>query len=91
MDHQYTTGNAPIMVGSDIYTSSFAQVLRRQREVQGFSQEALAHETGLDRTYISLLERGKRLPTLATVVKLSNSLNMRPEEFVAELGRDYQA
>ena len=79
------------MVGSDIYTSSFAQVLRRQREVQGFSQEALAHETGLDRTYISLLERGKRLPTLATVVKLSNSLNMRPEEFVAELGRDYQA
>ena len=79
------------MVGSDIYTRSFAQVLRRQREVQGFSQEALAHETGLDRTYISLLERGKWLPTLATVVKLSTALNMRPEEFVAELGRDYRA
>ena len=45
---------------------------------------------GLDRTYISLLERGLRQPTLGTIVKLSTALEIQPEDFVAELGRPYK-
>ncbi len=72
------------------YTASMGRVLRAQRNQKGFSQEELAHRVGLDRTYISLLERGLRLPTLGTLVKLSGALDIPPEDFVAELGRPYK-
>lgn len=35
----------------------FAQNLRTLRQAKGLSQEELAHEAGIDRTYISALER----------------------------------
>ena len=38
------------------------------------SQERLAEAAGLDRTYISLLERGLRQPTLETVLRLAEAL-----------------
>ena len=45
-------------------------MLRRLRKSQGKSQEALAYDAGLDRTYISLLELGRRSPTLDTLLAL---------------------
>lgn len=74
----------------ELYTASFGPVLRSQRNQKGLSQEELAHRVGLDRTYISLLERGLRQPTLGTIVKISSALEMPPEDFVAELGRPYK-
>jgi transcriptional regulator with XRE-family HTH domain len=74
----------------ELYTASLGRVLRTQRNEKGFSQEELAHRVGLDRTYISLLERGLRQPTLGTIVKLSKALEIRPEDFVAELGKPYK-
>lgn len=77
------------MSGSDPYIDSFAEVLRQQREAQGFSQENLALAVGLDRTYISLLERGRRKPSYNTLIRLCQALAIRPEDFVAECGRTY--
>ena len=37
---------------------------------------------GLDRTFISLLERGHRQPSLGTLFNLSKALSMKPEDFV---------
>ena len=51
----------------------------------GLSQEALALECGLDRTYISLLERGLRQPTLSTVFALAQVLNVQPSVVVREV------
>ncbi|MCL5278429.1 MAG: helix-turn-helix transcriptional regulator [Planctomycetes bacterium] len=56
--------------------TAFADVLRQLRERAGLSQEALAAKSGLDRTYISLLERGQRQPTLKTLARLAEALNM---------------
>jgi transcriptional regulator with XRE-family HTH domain len=42
----------------------FGQVLRELREKENISQEKLAEYCELDRTYISLLERGLRQPTI---------------------------
>jgi len=42
----------------------------------GLSQEQLADRCGLDRTEISLLERGKRFPRLDTLVKLARALEL---------------
>lgn len=52
------------------YNKAFGIVLRRQRKIHQKSQEMLAFDAGLDRTYISLLELGQRSPTLNTIIKL---------------------
>ncbi|MGV6975157.1 helix-turn-helix domain-containing protein [Bacillus toyonensis] len=49
------------------------------------SQEKLSFNSGLDRTYISLLERGKRKPTINTVFALANALNIKPSQLIEEL------
>jgi transcriptional regulator with XRE-family HTH domain len=54
--------------------TAFADVLRQLRERAGLSQEALAAKSGLDRTYISLLERAQRQPTLKTLARLADAL-----------------
>jgi transcriptional regulator with XRE-family HTH domain len=53
--------------------SIFGTVLRELRENKKLSQEKLAEFCDLDRTYISLLERGLRQPTLTTLFKLSDA------------------
>jgi transcriptional regulator with XRE-family HTH domain len=61
---------------------AFGQALREVRRERGFSQERLALESGLDRTYISLLERGVQSPTLRTIFKLSSLLETPASEIV---------
>jgi transcriptional regulator with XRE-family HTH domain len=36
--------------------------------------------TGLDRTYISLVENGKRSPSLSTILKISSALGTDPSK-----------
>lgn len=64
---------------------AFGQTLKELRIKSGLSQEALALECDLDRTYISLLERGLRQPTLKTLFKLSGTLEILPSKFLASL------
>ena len=54
----------------------FGQELRRARNDAGISQEKLALQVGLDRTYISMLERGLRQPTLTTIFLLCPALKL---------------
>ena len=54
----------------------FAQNLVKERKKAGFSQEELAFRADLHRTQISLLEAGKRLPRLMTLIKLSGALGV---------------
>jgi len=62
---------------------AFGDVLRRQRVKAGYSQEQLALDCGLDRTFISLLERGLRQPTLTTLFTLAMSLGIKPSRLIA--------
>jgi len=54
----------------------FARNLRKARHAKGLSQEALAHEAEVDRTYISALERGVYGATIDMVDKLATVLNV---------------
>ena len=65
--------------------TAFGKELRALRQQQGLSQESLAHECELDRTYISLMERGKRQPTLSTLFKLAKVLNTAPSEIIKKV------
>lgn len=65
----------------------FGQVLREAREATGLSQESFADAVGMDRTTISLLERGKQSPTVETVWRLSGTLTVKPSELLARVER----
>nr|WP_192258173.1 helix-turn-helix transcriptional regulator [Mesorhizobium caraganae] len=56
----------------------FARNLRRQRHSKRLSQEALAHEASVDRTYISALERGVCGATIDMIDKLAKVLEVEP-------------
>ena len=61
---------------------AFGRVLQKARKDRGVSQQELALDCGLDRTFISLLERGKRQPSLTTLVTLGTSLDLGADELV---------
>ena len=63
----------------------FGNVLREMRDDNHISQEKLAEYCDLDRTYISLLERGLRQPTITTIFKLAKALNISPSELIAKV------
>ncbi len=54
----------------------FALNLRRARNSRGLSQEALAHEADVDRTYVSALERSEYSATIDMVDKLAKALGV---------------
>lgn len=60
----------------------FGKVLKNLRLKAGYSQEKLALDCELDRTYVSMLERGKRQPTLKTIFTLCGKLNCSPYEMM---------
>jgi transcriptional regulator with XRE-family HTH domain len=56
--------------------------VRRIREQRGWSQEELAFESGLHRTYISGVERGIRNPTVTVLEKIAAALSVPTEKLV---------
>ena len=56
----------------------FGANLRRLRSKDGWSQQSLATECGLYRTYISRLENGMANPTLSVIVTLAHHLGVDP-------------
>ena len=60
-------------------------VLKENRKEQNLSQEELAYRANLDRTYISLLERGKRNPTLPVLFSISSALNVKTSDLIKQI------
>ena len=61
------------------------RVLARFRFEAGITQEKLAEAAGLDAGYISLIERGHRMPTVDTVFRLCRGLATTPSELIREV------
>ena len=61
----------------------FGEVLRELRLQMGKTQEVVAFDDDLDRTYISMLECGMRKPSLETVLALARALGVPASEIVA--------
>lgn len=64
--------------------TSFGVVVRRWREQAGISQEELATRAGLHRTYISLIERGKRTASIEVVRRVADALDATMAQLIAE-------
>jgi transcriptional regulator with XRE-family HTH domain len=65
----------------------FGRNLFMARRRAYLSQEQLSHRAALHRTEIGLLERGRRVPRLDTIVKLADGLEVPPGALLAGLGR----
>lgn len=61
---------------------AFGLTLTKLRKERDWTQEHLGFESDLTRTYISLLERGERSPTLNTISQLATALDVDAEEMV---------
>jgi putative transcriptional regulator len=59
-----------------------AEKIKSRRLQLNLSQEALANKSGLDRTYISLVERGKRNPSYLSLIKLCDGLEIDIKELL---------
>ena len=64
---------------------AFGRVLHEVRTEKGLSQEQLGFESGYHRTYISFLERGKKNPTLATIMDLADTLGVPAWELIRKV------
>ena len=64
---------------------AFGMVLREERKQRHFTQETFGFASGLDRTYVSLLELGSSSPTLDTIVDVCDTLEMPLADFAARI------
>ena len=64
------------------------RVLARLRAEKGITQEVLSGLSDIGRTHLSALERGERKPTLETLYRISNTLDMPMSVIVAEIEKE---
>lgn len=63
---------------TNIILAQFGARLRELRFSAGLTQEALALNSGLDRSYVGQVERGERNISLENIVRLANGLGIAP-------------
>lgn len=65
--------------------AQFAANVGRLREARGLTQEKLGWAAGIHQTAIARIESGERKPTLNTIFKLAQGLEVPPAELFAEI------
>jgi transcriptional regulator with XRE-family HTH domain len=58
--------------------------MRRLRAARGLSQEALAHECGINRTYLSGVERSERNVSIDNIARIGKGLRIDPWKLLKE-------
>jgi len=70
------------MIDREEILIQFGKKLKLARLDKGLSQEKLALILDFDRTYISMLERGKRNPSLVTICKIADLLEVKTSSLI---------
>ena len=60
------------------------RTIRGKRLEMGFSQEALAHQAGIDRSHMGKIERGERNVTILNIEKIARVLETEPSTLLSE-------
>ena len=61
--------------------------LRIARERAGLTQEQLAFKAGIDRTYVSMLERDKKSPTIKMLIRICKAMGVSASRLIARVER----
>ena len=67
--------------------NTFGEAVRNIRTAAGLTQEELADNSGLDRSYIGGIERGERNPTLGVIEKIAEGLGVTLAELFSYTGK----
>ena len=76
-------------LNTDQVKDCFAKTLTRLRKQAGLSQEELANRSRLERAFVSRLERAVAQPSLLTLLKISNGLEVNPNDLIKEFLVDF--
>lgn len=60
---------------------AFGAKMKEFRQKCGISQEKLAFQIGVDRTYVGAIEQGKRSPSIYCIYMISNALGIEMKDF----------
>ncbi len=60
-------------------------VIAEKRKQKGVSQEVLSGLADIGRTHLSAIERGERKPTLETLYRISQALDMKMSDIISEI------
>jgi transcriptional regulator with XRE-family HTH domain len=71
------------------YLVALGATIRDKRKKSGKSQEGLAFDAGLDRTYLGGVERGERNLTILNLLKIAHSLSLTPSVLLTEAEEFY--
>ncbi len=80
-------GYPACMENMPLLNDAFAAALRTRRESAGLTQKVLAERIGASLSAIKKLEHGDRIPSLKTLLVLSQGLEVDPRDFVADIVR----
>ncbi len=75
------------MAARDRSRKLLGEALARARKAAGMTQETLAFEAELDRTYISHLENGHKSPTVDTLFRICPVLGIAPSQLISQVER----
>lgn len=76
---------SPSHAGSP-FLVAIGEAVRAARVAQGMSQEMLALEAELDRSYVGGIERGEHNLTLINLKRLADAIELRPSELLKQSG-----
>lgn len=68
----------------------FGLVIKELRKERKLSQERLADEASLDRTFLSQLETGRKQPSLLTILQLANALRVEASDLIQRMENKLQ-
>jgi transcriptional regulator with XRE-family HTH domain len=54
--------------------------IKKIRIQKGFSQMTLSLESNLSQSFLASIEKGKKIPSLLTIIKIANALDVSPKE-----------
>jgi len=72
--------------GGDPVLMALGAEIRRARAGIGLSQEALAVDAGLDRSYVGGIERGEHNITIMNITKIADALKVKPSKLLESCG-----
>ncbi|XID90374.1 helix-turn-helix domain-containing protein [Paenibacillaceae bacterium WGS1546] len=75
---------------SNIIKQIIGKTVKAIRLKQGLSQEDLAHECDVDRSYISMIEVGRNEPSVTKIFDLCRGLKIKPSDFFKLVEGEYE-
>ena len=86
-DLDIAPGRMPAIRVPRLPSARFGPVIRELRESRGWSQEHLAGQASLNRSYMGEIERSAAMPSLATAEKLAHALDVALSELISRCER----